>query len=427
MLAFVAGAAVMFFQLPPADFLAKGFLGGRAWVERREIAALPPAPDVTSSSGIDQSGRTCDGFNLCSFATLNGSNTQALLLDMRHNTVHRWGIPFSAIWPNPHHVQAPVKDAFVTFFSCRMYPNGDLLAVMHGLQQQAVGYGLVKLDKDSKVLWSYAANIHHDVDVGEDGTIFAIKHELVTAMPEGLQFIPTPCLVDSLIVLSRDGQVRGKPISILEAFRDSPYAALLATLEPGRKKNDRQLPLTGPRFDEQTLREDALHANFVQVLTPEMARRFPGWKAGQLLISLRNIDVIAVVDSDERRVVWAARGPWQAQHDVQFLDSGNLLLFDNRGLPRGSRVMEYNPRTQAIPWTYSGENWGPFYSNERGLCQRLPNGNTLAVNSEAGEMLEVTQQKEVVWSYSPHRFITFGRRYPADQVQFLPGGTRTRP
>ena len=30
----------------------------------------------------------------------------------------------------------------------------------------AVGYGLVKLDKDSNILWSYPAGVHHDVDVG---------------------------------------------------------------------------------------------------------------------------------------------------------------------------------------------------------------------------------------------------------------------
>ena len=56
---------------------------------------------------------------------------------------HRWGVPFSKIWPNPGHVPTPVKDSYVSFFACHLYPNGDLLVVLHGVQQTAVGYGLV--------------------------------------------------------------------------------------------------------------------------------------------------------------------------------------------------------------------------------------------------------------------------------------------
>ena len=176
---------------------------------------------------------------------------------------HRWKVQFSEIWPNPHHVKGPVKDTFVTFFGCHLFPNGDLLAVLHGVEQMTSGYGLVKLDKDSKILWSYAANIHHDVDVAADGTIYAIQHELVHTMPKGLQFIPTPCLVDSLIALTPDGKLKGEPITLLEAFRDSPYAVLLASLEPAKKRDERPRPLTGPCFDEEILRQDALHTNFV--------------------------------------------------------------------------------------------------------------------------------------------------------------------
>src|SRR5205814_7879405 len=109
-------------------------------------------------------------------------------------------------------------------------------------------------------------------------------------------------------------------------------------------------------FDDKTRKQDALHTNTVQVLTPALAQKFPGWKAGQLLITMRNLDAIAIVDPELRKVVWAARGPWQAPHDAQFLDNGNLLLFDNQGLRKGSRILEYDPRTQAFPWAYAGEN-----------------------------------------------------------------------
>ena len=53
-LAFVVGA-VMFFQLPPSDFLAKGFVGGRAWFEKQAIEGQPAVPDFTpAAGGIDK-------------------------------------------------------------------------------------------------------------------------------------------------------------------------------------------------------------------------------------------------------------------------------------------------------------------------------------------------------------------------------------
>jgi hypothetical protein len=62
------------------------------------------------------------------------------------------------------------------------------------------------------------------------------------------------------------------------------------------------------------------------------------------------------------------------------------------------------------------------------MSQRLPGGNTLIANSEGGEILEVTQSKEVVWSFSVKGvFITSARRYSPDQLHFLKGDQRARP
>jgi len=429
LLVFVFGAAVMFFQLPSSDFMAKAFIGSRAWFERSDIFApkkterdLPRGATAT-----DKPLKTFDGFTLCTFVDEDSDSCRAYLFDMRLNVQHRWGVPFSKIWPNPRHVPTPVKDSFVAFFACHLYPNGDLLVVLHALQQFTRGYGLVKLDKDSNVLWSYAAGVHHDVDVAPDGTIYAIQHDMVDSMPAGLEFIPTPCLSDSLIALTPDGELKGPPIPVLEAFRDSSYAELIQMLDLTKTKDDRSAPATEKRFDDKTRVADSLHTNTIRVLTPELAEKFPGWKAGQLLITVRTLDTIALVDTELRKVVWAARGPWHEPHGAEFLENGNLLVFDNQGVPKGSRVLEYNPRTQAFPWSYSGENWGPFFSSVRGMCQRLPNGDTLAVNSTGGEILEVNREKEVVWSYAPHRFISFGRRYTSDQVPFLPASVKPRP
>ena len=409
----------MFFDLPPAGFLHKAFVGARAWTREKSTPRPIRQPSIPIALGkVQVPGKTFDGFTLVMAASMSAPSTQAFLLDMRGDRVHTWSIPFSDVWPDPPHVQGFTKDSRVCFFGSHLYANGDLLVVFHGLNNEANGYGLAKLDKDSKVIWKYAANIHHDVDVGEDGAIYAVKHANVTELPRGLDFLPIPSLVDYLVQLSPDGKELEPPISILEAFQHSPYSSLLSSrigMPPGT-----------PGFHGLD-NGDILHTNCVRVLKRDLAGKFPMLKAGQVLISVRQLDTIAALDIKKRAVVWAVRGPWRAQHDSQFLDNGHLLLFDNLGSTRGSRVLEFDPQSQAISWSYVSEDSPSFVSSERGMCQRLPNGNTLIVDSEGGKMLEVTHDKKLVWTCFCRGFITTARRYDPNYLQFLKGEQRARP
>ncbi|MGH7140950.1 MAG: arylsulfotransferase family protein, partial [Pirellulales bacterium] len=368
------------------------------------------------------------GYTLYTCSADEQSGTQALLIDMRHRLVHRWSMDFSKIRPERHESSRTGRSA--CFFGTYLYPNGDLLVVFHGRSSQDVG--LAKLDAQSNLVWFRPETIHHDVDVAEDGTIYALQKEICRVPPAGVERVRLPCALDLLLALSPDGKLLRTPISILEAFRDSPYAELLAAIEEPDQSHQPPAGSTAQCATPLVFRDasginDALHLNCVRSLSSELAAKFPAFKAGQVLISLRNPSVIAMLDPLRGRVVWAARGPWLAQHDPQFLDNGHLLIFDNLGSPRGSRVLEFDPRTQAIPWSYSGSAAGSFYTSERGMSQRLPNGNTFIVDSEGGEMIEVTSDGEGVWSYSLDRFIASGRRYAPEQLPFLAPGTRPRP
>jgi hypothetical protein len=266
------------------------------------------------------------------------------------------------------------------------------------------------------------------MDVGDDGRIYVITHSMVEEVPKGLDYMPTPCLLDFLDVVSPDGK-RIKRISLLQAFKDSPYAALLCTLETDsvRSGPDAIRPRAmGSAVTEDLLRRDVLHTNAVCVLSRRLAPWFPMFRAGQVLISPRHLDAIAVLDPDSEKIVWAARGPWHAQHEPAFLGNGHLLLFDNLGSPKSSRVLEYDPVTQAFPWSYPGDRDPPFLTKTRGMAQRLANGNTLIVNSQAGEVLEVTADHEQVWSCSCGTELYRARRYTAEEVPFLSEDRRAR-
>ena len=81
-----------------------------------------------------------------------------------------------------------------------------------------------------------------------------------------------------------------------------------------------------------------------------------------------------------------------------------MLIFDNWGNQGYSRVVEFEPLTGEVTWTYSGDPPQAFYSEFCGTAARLANGNTLISETCYGRALEVTTTGEVVWSFhSPHR------------------------
>ncbi|HEY7425887.1 MAG TPA: arylsulfotransferase family protein [Gemmataceae bacterium] len=429
-LGFLGGAAIMFFQLPPCDFLEKAFAGARAWRARgrSSIPHLLPGAAVREEGAVtvDQAEKTSDGFTL--YTATEGS--RATLIDMHGSEVHHWELPFSRAWAHPPHVEDPLPDEQINWFHCYLYPNGDLLAVYHADGDTPYGYGLVKLNKDSQLLWAYPGRVHHSVDVGEDGTIYTLTQKLESKPPTRLRFLPTPYLADSLVVLSQEGRELDN-IPIAEAFANSPYVPILTSAGQFLQPMSYSAP---PR-----LKNDLFHANSVRVLKRARAAKFSLFKAGQILLSVRNLNTIAVLDRQTRSVAWAAQGIWRVQHDAEYLDNGHLLLYDNFGARNQARILEYDPVTQAIPWVYANEDSVPFHAFFRGMKQRLPNDNTLIVDPDNRRLFEVTQDKELVWAFfcplapvpADQRpglhAVNYARRYHANELTFLKGAVRARP
>jgi hypothetical protein len=262
--------------------------------------------------------------------------------------------------------------------------NGDLIVIYEGAGDTPYGYGLVKLDKDSNVIWSYLESAHHDFDVAPDGRIYLLTHEIIDAPLPQMNHLASPRLEDFVVVLSPDGEELQK-IPLLEIVEQSDYRQLVWEIS--------SFALADP-----------LHTNSVHVITEEEAERFAFGRAGQLLVSFREPSAIGVIDPDEGTLVWAARGYWAGQHDPHILENGNILLFDNRGnfrKPEGrSRVIEFNPETMELVWQYTGTADSPLDSDIRSYTQRLRNGNTLITESNGGRILEVNADGETVWEYT---------------------------
>jgi hypothetical protein len=317
----------------------------------------------------------------------------AHLLDGDGRVAHSWSL------------RTPVQSSKAQRFEdAYLYPNGDML-VAYVLDENQHLVKLVKIDKDSNVLWIFkgASSFNHRISVGEDGTIYSLINPPDTKKPAGGESLNVPFLHDHIIIMTADGR-EVKRFSLIEAFAHSPYAAYLDAVNAEDGKGD------------------YLHANDVEPLSTEMAAAFPQFKPGYLLTSLRNISTIAVIDPRTESVVWAMRGPWLRQHDPDFLPNGNILLFDNLGDDGAhrSRLLEVDTKTGAVIREYGQQQGLTFYSFTRGMQQMLPGGDLLVAASQQARVIEWNRTKGIVWDVRNPRYgvVTCMRHFAKGDLHF---------
>jgi hypothetical protein len=315
---------------------------------------------------VNDEARAFAGPNL----VVSGHAPEATLMDMAGRPLHRWSMDYWTAFPG---TDVPRDREAATFWRrARLLEGGALLAIFEG-------HGLVKLDAASNLIWAYSGRAHHALDVDSDGNVWVLTREirfLDRIHPE------KPVLEDFVAVLAPDGTELRK-ISVLEAFERSVYAPFLETM-----------PEAG----------DVFHTNALEILDGAQAARVPAFRRGNLLISIHTLNVVAVLDPESGTVVWAMAGPWRRQHEPRLLANGNLLVFDNQGWGGRSQVIELDPVTQQVAWTYRGRPPAAFYTELCGASERLPGGTTLITESERGRAFEVAPDGAVVWEYrSPHR------------------------
>jgi hypothetical protein len=330
------------------------------------------------------------GYNL----VVSAHAQEATLIDMDGNPVHKWARRFDEIWdkaPQLPDYENEDRDYWVDNIYWRrahLYENGDILAIFETPFRTPYGLGLAKLDKESNVIWKLDDNVHHDVDVAPNGDIFIVGQLVNEKGYAEYPVLTPPFIDDTIITLAPDGRLK-KELSVIEAFLNSDYAPMLALMNTN-------------------LLGDVMHTNTIQYIDAKTAEKFDFAEEGYVLISMREMNVIAVLDPIGERIVWAQTGMWRGQHEPVMLDNGRILLFDNQSNRGGSggatRIIEFDPTTGSIEWSFAGNEKEPLESLVYGSIQRLGSGNTMVVESTNGRAMEVTPDGRVVWDYrSPHR------------------------
>ncbi|NNE42602.1 MAG: hypothetical protein HKN12_00200, partial [Gemmatimonadetes bacterium] len=339
-------------------------------IERlRAIGYLSGEEEAPASSGVVHYDETKAWPGRVLYSS--GHAPMTILMERDGTPLHIWKRSFQEAFPG---VDAPKDEpSFHYFRKSWLYPNGDLLIIFEGK-------ALMKLDKDSNILWAHRNGAHHDFHVYPDGNIMVLTRE-AHVVPS---YHPKqPVLEDFLSILDPDGNELQR-YSLLEAVQNSAYAGLLDHAPPAG---------------------DVLHTNTLEVLDGSLADRSSKFGAGNVVVSFNRISVMGVVDLDGPELVWSMAGISSRNHDPTFLKNGNMLYFDNSGSPDGmSRVVEIDPFTQEVVWAYTGDEENGFYSECCGTNYRLPNGNTLIAETGAGRAFEVTPDQEIVWEFlNPHR------------------------
>jgi hypothetical protein len=315
-----------------------------------------------------------------------------------------------------------------------MARNGDLFAILSRR-------GVLKLDWNSRLIWMRAIPAHHDIAEAGNGDLYLLTERVRAVVSGGRKRV---VLDDGISILRPDGSIRRR-ISLHDAFaRSGDWSATLEerigerfralderglegllasegewrTRYPDRadaKRAARLLSSGRVRGDEREavamLRaipgtpSDLFHANTVVPL-----KQHPRglWEDGDVMVSLANWNLVAVIDMKRERIGWSwGPGEIEGAHQPTVLENGNVLVFDNGGSSDRSRVVEVDPTRKSIVWSYQAPG---FLSASEGGCEGLPSGNVLITDSGTARVFEITREKRIVWEYFNPLFDAAGAR-----------------
>ena len=340
------------------------------------VAGEEEAPDMSGGVTVHRETRAYPGVVLY----VSGHAPVAILMDVRGNELHRWQTSVRDAWPG---LQVGAGQDPRYFRRAYLYDNGDLLVIFEGTE-------ILKLDRDSNLLWANANRAHHAAYVMPDGTLYVLTREarlIPEVRPE------QPVLEDFVVELSHDGQERRR-VSVLYALLGSEHRSIATTPDSRLNRRRRQAFVQG----------DLHHTNAIHVLDRDHPL-VPALRRGHVLLSSPWLSALFAIDMDSKQLVWFLKGGFVSQHEPVPLANGHMLLFDNNVPAHGSRAMIIDPSNGDEIWQYPPAQGGEqIFSGCCSTATRLPNGNTQLVISASGRVIEVTPDHEIVWEFiNPHR------------------------
>lgn len=309
------------------------------------------------------------------------------LYDGAGNQIHRWPVHYDQIDPDGPEPQN------VMLHGMEVLEDGSIIVTFD------VGNAMARLTPCGDPLWVTDGGFHHAITRDGKGRVWSWRGDNIVALDEETGEIVSELPLRTQILQAAGGQ-------------EGVFGMHAAT----------------ENLDHLSFSDDPFHANDVEPLKAAMANAFPMFEEGDLLISLRELNLVAVIEPTEGRLRWYRHGPWHRQHDPDFEPDGTITVYDNAtGLGR-SRIRRVDPASGEISDAVPLRDDAAFYSWRRGKHQTLPNGNILVTEAERGRVLEIAPDgslvwdREMAWDADRNITITEARHIPAS---FFPDGPPT--
>ena len=260
-------------------------------------------------------------------------------------------------------------------------PNGDVVMNLEYV-------GMVRVNSCGKVLWRITEGNHHSIEMADDGSFWVPgvsqkPQSKSSNYPEGFPGLGS-VWIDRAINVGMNGVIK-MDISIPDILYSNK---MIKYLHKYRNKSG-----------------DVTHINDIEPLSGEMSSHYPIFEKGDLLISMKHINIVMVVDPDNKKVKWYTGKRLALQHDADYMGDGWVGVFDNNvdrmggNLRGGSRIVAFQPHTDSVKVIFEGDNLERFYTSHRGKWQGLPNGNMLLTEEETGRVVEVNSHGSPVWEW----------------------------
>ena len=311
---------------------------------------------------------------------------RAQLFDSSLKEIHSWIIYDPVEGRNSTNLIAP--------HGLAIFPDGSIVINWDTATNMKNGHAAVKYNLCGGVDWIAKGAFHHSFDIDDDGYLWTWLGEKTSTSTN--QYIAK--------IDPKDGRV----IKKISLFKDiiRPFAktraafnfpAFVGDPDVDFEVSDERVGDPPKDLDFVNTNVDVFHPNDVEILKRRMADKFPAFKAGDLLISLRNLRLVAVIDSTDYHLKWWSHGPWVDQHDADFNDTGEISIFNNNVTTTGTSILSYekrsniyfvNPTTneyRLLPFRKKSS----FFSASMGK-QQLVDGRTLVITvPDEGRVLEV--------------------------------------
>ena len=313
----------------------------------------------------------------------------AKIIDLNGDTVHQWDIDWFEMWSNPEHLPEPIvpqSQPGTNIHGAMVMDNGDLVFNFESK-------GLVRIDRNSEVVWRLPYITHHSIHQHDDGNLWVSGSKYQTQKVPRLPNLIPPFYEETILEVSPQGKIL-REWYVADILRQNGYTGLLYM---GSLNNEN----TRIQGDDRLLgKTDILHLNDVEPFSNKMQPGF--FQPGDVMVSLRNINTVFVFNVETEKIKYISTGEFVRQHDPDFIDGDTISVFDNNNASepeRKSKITIVSAKDNSHRVFFEGSKDNHFYTRVMGKHQWQPNGNLLITESMSGRGFEIDPQGKVVWEY----------------------------